>query len=98
MTPSSPSASSVSTLATAPSGSATPQQIFTAHLLLELLAAAPSFTLPLNRAKELLADKAREDGGSALGSQSNSVVYKCVAKRLVKIVRSGREQIVAFDV
>ncbi|KAL1672848.1 hypothetical protein EV122DRAFT_271200 [Schizophyllum commune] len=98
VTPSSPSASSVSTLATAPSESATPQQIFTAHLLLELLAAAPGFTLPLNRAKELLADKAREDGGSALGSQSNSVVYKCVAKRLVKIVRSGREQIVAFDV
>ncbi|TRM69672.1 hypothetical protein BD626DRAFT_624997 [Schizophyllum amplum] len=96
--PMSPSASSVSTLATTPIGAATPQQIFTAYLLLELLACAPSFTLPLNRAKELLADKAREDGGSALGQQSNSIVYKCVAKRLVKIIRSGREQVVAFDV
>ncbi len=73
------------------------QQVLTASLLIGLLASPASHSLSLGRVKELLA--IRTDG-MANASQSNSsrIVYGCVAKRLLKIDRTGGEQIVTFDV
>ena len=61
-------------------------------MLLAMLAYPPSYSLPLNRLKEIL---------SASGVQGSAVtrpIYGCVAKRLLKIERGGGEQIVKFDI
>jgi hypothetical protein len=68
--------------------------------------------MPLNKAKEALS--ARGLGGPALGAGVSSLalgivgtsgqavetraLYGCIAKRLLKIDRSGREQVLKFDV
>jgi hypothetical protein len=76
----------------------TVQQVLTAHLLTMLLSAAPQYALPLNQVKENLALKAKTSGISIAGQGTTRILYGCVAKRLVKIDRGGREQIVRFDV
>lgn len=89
--PTSPTASSFSSLA--PSvvpGQPTSQQIATCQLLLTLLK-QPGFSMTLNKLKEALA----EGGGSAGGTRT---MYACVAKKLIKIERGGGEQVVKFDV
>ncbi|KAK2467785.1 hypothetical protein APHAL10511_000080 [Amanita phalloides] len=91
VSPMSPSGMSETTLSTMAASHPSSQQILTAHLLLILLS-APHCALPLNKVKENLAVKA----GS--GQSTSRVIYGCVAKRLVKIDRSGREQIVKFDI
>ncbi|KAJ7045389.1 hypothetical protein C8F04DRAFT_1333275, partial [Mycena alexandri] len=103
-TPASPS-TSISSLTAPVPAAPTPQQILTAHLLLALLNTGPQFAMPLNKVKEALAAKASTSGGAGLvlGGQSTTrvlshVLYGCVAKRLVKIERGGREQVVKFDV
>jgi hypothetical protein len=63
-----------------------------------LLSATPHYALPLNQVKENLALKAKTSGISMTGQGTTRILYGCVAKRLVKIDRSGREQIVKFDV
>ncbi|CDO72773.1 hypothetical protein BN946_scf184994.g26 [Trametes cinnabarina] len=106
-TPTSPSASSFSSLSgTAPSGpgaAPTAQQILTAHMLLVLLG-APGYALTLRALKETLAGKASAIGagggaGAGLlgGSAVTKPVYGCVAKRLLKIERGAGEQVVKFD-
>ncbi|KAH7923946.1 hypothetical protein BV22DRAFT_1014298 [Leucogyrophana mollusca] len=92
--PASPTGSSLSSLATtAPpsTGQPTTQQILIAHLLLTLLSAQPSFSMPLSRLKEALAEKV---GGAAGGTRA---LYGCVAKKLIRIERGGGEQVVKFD-
>ncbi|KAG2153871.1 hypothetical protein DEU56DRAFT_426235 [Suillus clintonianus] len=89
--PTSPAASSFSSLA--PSmipGQPTSQQIATCQLLLTLLK-QPGFSMSLNKLKEALA----EGGGGAGGTRT---MYACVAKKLIKIERGGGEQVVKFDV
>lgn len=90
---SSPSASSISfsTLSTvqAQSDRPTPQQVLTAQMLLALLDAAPLYALPLNKLKGILSTNG--------ATTATNPIYKCVAKRLLKIERDGREQIVRFD-
>jgi hypothetical protein len=89
--PTSPTASSYSSLA--PSmipGQPTSQQIATCRLLLTLLQ-QPGFSMSLNKLKEALA----EGGSSAGGTRT---MYACVAKKLIKIERGGGEQVVKFDV
>jgi hypothetical protein len=89
--PTSPAASSYSSLA--PSmipGQPTSQQIATCRLLLTLLQ-QPGFSMSLNKLKEALA----EGGSSAGGTRT---MYACVAKKLIKIERGGGEQVVKFDV
>ncbi|KAF9451259.1 hypothetical protein P691DRAFT_724394 [Macrolepiota fuliginosa MF-IS2] len=73
------------------------QQVLTATLLVGLLASPTNHSLPLSNVKELLATRT---DGAANPSHSNSsrIVYGCVAKRLLKIDRTGGEQIVRFDV
>ncbi|KAG6854063.1 hypothetical protein C0991_011041 [Blastosporella zonata] len=95
--PSSPSVSSVSSASAAVPAPPTSQQILTAHMLLALLTSPPQFSLPLNKMKDLLAAKA-SSGGGAVATGTTRILYGCVAKRLVKIDRSGGEQIVKFDV
>ncbi|GLB37232.1 hypothetical protein LshimejAT787_0402830 [Lyophyllum shimeji] len=56
--PASPSASSASSASAGVPTTPTSQQILTAHLLLSLLSNPPHFSLPLNKAKDLLAAKA----------------------------------------
>ncbi len=94
-TPSSPTGSSLSSLATAPppSGQVTPQQILIAHLLLALLSNPPSYSVPLNQLKELLASRV-----SVRGQAITRPIYGCIAKKLLKIDRGGGEQVVRFDV
>lgn len=89
--PTSPTASSFSSLApsTVP-GQPTSQQIATCQLLLTLLK-QPGFSMSLNKLKEALA----EGGGSAGGTRT---MYACVAKKLIKIERGGGEQVVKFDI
>ena len=59
-------------------------------MLLALLKAPPQYALPLNKLKEVL---------SARGALAvTKPIYGCVAKRLLKIERGGREQVVKFDV
>lgn len=73
------------------------QQVLTAALLVGLLASSTDHSLPLSKVKELLATRT---DGTVNPSQFNSsrIVYGCVAKRLLKIDRTGGEQIVRFDV
>ncbi|KAG1865862.1 hypothetical protein DFJ58DRAFT_863502 [Suillus subalutaceus] len=89
--PTSPTASSFSSLAPSMiTGQPTSQQIATCQLLLTLLK-QPGFSMSLNKLKEALA----EGGGSAAGTRT---MYACVAKKLIKIERGGGEQVVKFDV
>ena len=95
ISPTSPSVTTETSLSTAARTQPTSQQILIAHLLLTLLS-TQHYALPLNKVKEALAAKA---GGSSVGASTNRIIYGCVAKRLVKIDRSGgREQIVKFDI
>jgi hypothetical protein len=96
--PTSPTASSLSSITTAGAQSPTSQQVLTAHLLVALLEATPQYALPLAKVKEILS--ARGERGLAVigGGASIRVLYGCVAKRLVRIDRGGGEQIVRFDV
>ena len=103
--PTSPSAASLSSISAAPnppSGQPTTQQILTAHLLLTLLSFPPDFSMPLNKLKEALSNKINGDGAAftnLLGGQvTTRALYVCVAKKLVKIERGGKEQVVKFDV
>ncbi|KAI0305425.1 hypothetical protein B0F90DRAFT_1058097 [Multifurca ochricompacta] len=96
--PTSPSTSSLSSVAAVSAQSPTTQQILTAHLLLALLEAAPHFALSLARVKEILGAK-ESMGVTAIGSGAAiRVLYGCVAKRLIRIDRGGGEQTVRFDV
>ncbi|KAF9051001.1 hypothetical protein BDZ89DRAFT_1056899 [Hymenopellis radicata] len=97
--PVSPSDSSLSSASAVPS-QPTSQQILTAHLLVSLLSAAPSFSMPLNKVKDVLSNKAASCGNSALivGQGATRIVYNCVAKRLIKIERGRGEQTVMFNV
>ena len=96
--PSSPTASSLSSITAAASQSPTSQQVLTAHLLVALLEATPQYALPLAKVKEILSAKG-EKGVAVIGSGASiRILYGCVAKRLVKIDRGGGEQIVRFDV
>ncbi|KAI0644633.1 hypothetical protein C8Q79DRAFT_913138 [Trametes meyenii] len=106
-TPTSPSASSFSSLSgTAPGGpnsAPTAQQVLTAHMLLMLLGAS-GYALTLRALKEALAGKAASigaGGGASAGLLGGSAVtkpvYGCVAKRLLKIERGAGEQVVKFD-
>jgi len=55
--------------------------------------------MPLNKAKDILASKAKDGSSSIRTTQgATRIVYGCVAKRLVKIERGGGEQIVKFDI
>lgn len=63
-----------------------------------LLSASPHYSMPLNKVKENLAIKAKNSAGAAGGQGTTRVLFGCVAKRLVKIDRGGREQIVKFDI
>lgn len=77
----------------------TTQQILTAYLLLQLLASPPHFSMPLTRAKDMLALKAKGGGNSIITGQGSArILYGCVAKRLIKIQRGGGEQIIRFDI
>jgi hypothetical protein len=77
----------------------TSQQILTAHLLIALLEAAPTYALPLAKVKEILSAKGGDAGTVAIGGGGSiRVLYGCVAKRLVKIDRGRGEQTVRFDV
>lgn len=71
----------------------TVQQIQTAQLLLALLMAQPSCTLPMNRLKDIMTGNA-----GATGAPHTRALYACVAKRLVKIERGKGEQSVRFDI
>ncbi|KAJ7502759.1 hypothetical protein B0H11DRAFT_601294 [Mycena galericulata] len=98
-TPTSPSTTISSLTAPAPTAP-TPQQILTAHLLLTLLSTGPHFSMPLNKVKESLTDKASMSGGAGLvvGDQSTTrILFACVRKRLLKIERGGGEQVIKFD-
>ncbi|THH08150.1 hypothetical protein EW145_g2897 [Phellinidium pouzarii] len=88
----------------------TAHQILTAHLLLALLAAAPNHAMPLAQAKATLAATGIGASSAALSPLESNLgflvggqaletraLYGCVAKRLLKIDRSGREQIVKFN-
>jgi len=76
----------------------TAQQVLTASLLTMLLSSTPNYSLPLNQVKENLNLKAKTSGMSVVGQGTTRVLYGCVAKRLVKIDRGGREQVVKFDI
>ena len=93
--PSSPTEGSLSSFSTAqtPRDEPTVQQVQTAQLLLALLAAQPSCTLPMNRLKDIMTGNA----GTA-GAPHTRALYACVAKRLVKIERGKGEQSVRFDI
>ena len=52
--------------------------------------------MPLHKVKEALAEKAQ--GSLGVGRGTTSVLYGCVAKRLLRIDRGGGEQVVKFDV
>jgi len=103
--PSSPSISLSSFSTTAPSATASAQpsaqQILTAHMLLTLLSSPPTYSMSFGRIKEALSDKVASIGvrASAVGGAGiTRPVYGCVAKRLLKIERGGKEQVVRFDV
>jgi len=92
--PLSPSESSLSSFSTpTPHDEPTVQQIQTAQLLLALLMAQPSCTLPMNRLKDIMTGNA-----GATGVPHTRALYACVAKRLVKIERGKGEQSVKFDI
>lgn len=94
----SPIASSASSISIEANTAPTVQQVLTAYLLTMLLSATPQYSLPLNQVKENLALKAKTSGLSVAGQGTTRILYGCVAKRLVKIDRGGREQVVKFDV
>jgi len=97
--PASPITSTASSTSAEGSNLPTFQQIQYAHLLTMLLSASPHYSMPLNKVKENLAIKAKSSAGAAAGGQGTTrVLFGCVAKRLVKIDRGGREQIVKFDI
>jgi len=73
------------------------QQILTAALLIGLLTTSVNHSLPLSKVKELLASRTASTT-NASQPYSSRIVYGCVAKRLLKIDRTGSEQIVKFDV
>jgi len=93
--PSSPTESSLSSFSTVPTPRDEPnvQQIQTAQLLLALLMAQPSCTLPMNRLKEIMTGNV-----GATGAPHTRALYACVAKRLVKINRGKGGQSVGFDI
>jgi len=92
--PLSPSESSLSSFSTpTPREEPTVQQIQTAQLLLALLMAQPSCTLPMNRLKDIMTGNA-----GTTGVPHTRALYACVAKRLVKIERGKGEQSVKFDI
>ena len=96
--PTSPTASSLSSITVSAAQSPTSQQVLTAQLLIALLEATPQYALPLAKVKEILSARG-EKGAAVIGSgASTRVLYGCVAKRLVRIDRGGGEQIVRFDV
>ena len=69
-------------------------------MLLALLAAPPSFSLPLNEVKKALGvpvGTGPRVSTVGVGAVATRVIYGCVAKRLIKIERGGREQVVRFD-
>ncbi|EJD03261.1 uncharacterized protein FOMMEDRAFT_146881 [Fomitiporia mediterranea MF3/22] len=87
--------------------------ILTAHLLLALINAVPRHGMPLAAAKAVLAEanKGLSSGApvdpmdESLGllgggdkAMETRALYGCVAKRLLKIDRTGREQLVKFNV
>lgn len=83
------------------SETATAHQILTAHLLLTLLSSMPDHSMPMAKLKEALASKGLGGSpgvGMAAQGPESRVLYGCVAKRLVKIDRGGREMIVRFVV
>ncbi|TDL26126.1 hypothetical protein BD410DRAFT_566984 [Rickenella mellea] len=105
--PSSPSTHSTLSLTTEPrigsSSQPTAHQILTGLLLLTLLSLPPTYSIPLTKLKEILTSKGiSSQGGPGIGivgqGPETRALYGCVAKRLVKIDRSGREQIVRFDI
>ncbi|KAF5386257.1 hypothetical protein D9615_002432 [Tricholomella constricta] len=72
----SPSASSVSSASAGLPAPPTSQQILTAYLLLSLLSSPPHFSLPLNKAKELLAAKASTGGSvGAVAQGTTRILY-----------------------
>ncbi|KAF5325704.1 hypothetical protein D9611_000161 [Ephemerocybe angulata] len=91
----SPSQSSVTT---ANSHGPSAQEILTAYLLIEVLS-SPGHAMPLNKLKDSLTTKAKTSGLTvgALGQNPTRILYGCVGKRLIKIDRSGGEQLVKFD-
>jgi hypothetical protein len=85
--PTSPTASSLSSITASATQSPTSQQVLTAQLLIVLLEATPQYALPLAKVKEILSAKS-EKGVAVIGSgASTRVLYGCVAKRLVRIDR-----------
>lgn len=86
------------------------QQILTALLLHTLLVVSPTNSMPLSEAKKVLSAKGLGPPPPAPGTSSivlsiiggqaieTRALYGCIAKRLLKIDRTGREQILKFDV
>ncbi|KAF9529305.1 hypothetical protein CPB83DRAFT_927460 [Crepidotus variabilis] len=93
----SPTASGASSAALDTNTDPSLQQVLTAHLLTMLLQSPPQYSLPLNQVKDGLSMKAKTSGVNLAGQGTIRVLYGCVAKRLVKIDRGGREQNVKFD-
>ena len=93
--PLSPTESSLSSFSTVPTPRDEPtvQQIQTAQLLLALLMAQPSCTLPMNRLKDIMTGNI-----GATGVPHTRALYACVAKRLFKIDRGMGGQSVKFDI
>lgn len=53
----------------------------------------------LNKLKDALSTKAKSNGLTVgtLGQNPTRILYGCIGKRLIKIDRSGGEQLVKFD-
>jgi len=109
--PSSPSTHSTLSLADTSSAggaqAATAPQVLTALLLFTLLSNPPTYAMPLAKAKEALAARGLGAAAAAgplgvlsVGGQAleTRALYGCIAKRLLKIDRGGKEQILKFDV
>ena len=96
-TPDSPSQSSLSTGTVA--NGVTAQQVLIAFVLYELLS-APNHSMSMNSMKDALGVKIKSSGlsVSALGQNPSRIVYGCVAKRVLKFDRTGKEQMIKFDV
>jgi hypothetical protein len=94
--PESPSHSSLST-GTGTQG-VTAQQVLIAFVLYQLVS-SPGHAMALNGLKDALSSKITSSGlsVSALGQNPTRIIYGCVAKRILKIDRTGKEQIVKFD-
>lgn len=75
------------------------QEVLIAFLLLQVLL-APGHTIPLNKLKDLVAEKAKAGGLTvgAMGQNPTRVLYACLGKRVITIDRSGGGQTVKFDV